>query len=133
MRRSTCNVDWLTVHAHFTMAQISAEDLATELGLAADELSKPCDNKTISLLAGYFREWRVIFAPLLSVSDLSDVDRNNRTEPEKRIATLRIWKDRNGRKATYKALVDALLNNGEKGDAESLCTEFLKLSKKKGK
>ena len=102
------------------MAQISAK-VANEIGLAADELSKPCDGSIIPSLADCFREWRVIFGSLLSELDLGDVDRENTTEEEKRIAALRKWRARNGSEATYKILVDALLNRGERSQAESLC------------
>ena len=102
------------------MAQISAE-VANEIGLAADELSKPCDERIIPSLANCFSQWRVIFGSLLSELDLGDVDRENTTEEEKRIAALRKWRDRKGREATYKILVDALLNRGERHQAESLC------------
>ena len=103
------------------MAQISAKDLATNLGLTADELLKPCDSKIIPSLADCFSQQRVIFSSLLSEIDLGDVDRENRTEEEKRIAALRKWKGRNGDGATYEVLVNALLKQGEKGQAESLC------------
>jgi hypothetical protein len=105
----------------FIMAQISAEEVANRVGLAADELSKPCDSSIIPSLADCFSQWRVIFGSLLSELDLGDVGRNNPTEEEKRIAALRKWKARNGDEATYKVLVDALLNRGERSEAESLC------------
>ena len=97
------------------MAQISAEEVANGVGLAAVELSKPCDNSIIPSLADCFSQWRVIFGYLLSELDLSDIDKENKNtrEEEKRIAALRKWRDRNGREATYKILVDALLNRGE--------------------
>ena len=103
------------------MAQISAEEVANEIGLAADELSKPCDSNIIPSLADCFSQWRVIFASVLSKIDLDDVDRENHTEKEKRIAVLGKWKDSNGTGATYKVLVSALLSNGEKDQAELLC------------
>ena len=103
------------------MAQISAKDLATNFGLTADELLKPCDSKIIASLADCFSKWRVIFSSLLSEIDLGDVDRESSIEEEKRIAVLRKWKARNGDGATYEILVSALLKQGEKGQAESLC------------
>ena len=103
------------------MAQISAEEVANGVGLAAVELSKPCDNNIVTSLADCFSQWRVIFGSLLSDLDLGDVDRDKPTEEEKRIAALRTWKARNGSEATYKILVDALLNRGERSDAENLC------------
>jgi hypothetical protein len=101
--------------------EISAEEVANEVGLAADELANPCDSGIISSLADYFCQWKVIFGSLLSELDLSDVNRDNLTEEEKRIAVLRKWKARKGCGATYKVLVDILLNRGERYQAESLC------------
>ena len=103
------------------MAQISSEEVANGVGLAVNELSKPCDNNIITSLADCFSQWRVIFGSLLSELDLGDVDRDKPTEEEKRITALRTWKARNGSEATYKILVDALLNRGERSDAENLC------------
>ena len=118
------------------MAQISAEKLASGMGLAADELSKPCDGSIIPSLADCFGQWKVIFGSLLSDLDLSDVDKENSIEEEKRIAALRKWKARNGCEATYKVLVDALLNRGERYQAENLCQKLLtdhSISDKNGK
>ena len=103
------------------MAKVSAEDVVIELGLAADELSKHCDSSIIPSLADCFGQWRVIFGSLLNQLDIDDVDKENTREEEKRIAALRKWKARNGCKATYKILVDALLNRGERAEAENLC------------
>ena len=103
------------------MARISAEDVANGVGLAANELSKPCDDSIIPSLADCFSHWKVIFGSLLSELDLDDVDKENTRGEEKRIAALRKWKARNGGRATYKVLVDALLNRGEKYQAEYLC------------
>ena len=103
------------------MAQISAEEVANEVGLAADELSKPCNDSIIPSLADCFSHWRVIFGSLLSELDLDDVDKENATEEEKRIAALRKWKAKNGSEATYKILVGVLLKKGERYQAESLC------------
>jgi hypothetical protein len=103
------------------MAQISAQEVANGVGIATDELSKPCDSGIIPSLADCFSQWRVIFGSLLSEVDLGDIDREKPTEEEKRIAALRKWRDRKGREATYKVLVDVLLNRGERYQAESLC------------
>ena len=95
--------------------------VANAVGLAPDELSKPCDYNIIPSIADCFSEWRVIFVSLLSNVDFGDVDRENHKEREKRIAALRKWKDNNGSGATYRVLVSALLDNGEKDQAELLC------------
>ena len=121
---------------HFMMAKVSAEEVANGVGLAAEELSKPCDSNIIPSLANCFSQWKVIFGSLLSELDLGDVDKENTTEEEKRIAALRKWRDRNGREATYKVLVDALLNRGQRYQAENLCGKILadlSISDKNGK
>ena len=118
------------------MAKASAKDVAHETGLAADELSNPCDSNIIPSLADCFSQWKVIFGSLLSDLDLSDIDKDNSIEEEKRIAAVRKWRDRNGCKATYKVLVDALLNRGERYQAENLCRKILahrSMSDKHGK
>jgi hypothetical protein len=99
------------------MAQISAEEVANGVGLAADDLSRPCDNSIIPPLADCFSRWR--FGSLLSELDLDDVDRD--AGEGERIAALRKWRDRKGREATYRVLVDTLLNYGDRHQAESLC------------
>ena len=108
------------------MAQVCAKHLATDIGLAVYELSKPCESSLFHSLANFFLKWRVIFSSLLSEIDLSDVDRENHDEEEKRIAALRKWKARDGDKATYEVLVDKLLESGERGQAELLCKLLIK-------
>ena len=107
------------------MARVSAEEVANGVGLAADELSKPCDSKIIPSLADCFSEWEVIFGSLLSEVDVNYVNEDNTTAVKKRIAALRKWRDRKGREATYKILVDALLSKGERYQAEILCCKIL--------
>ena len=107
------------------MARITAKGLANEIGLSADEFSKPCDDRIIHSLADCFSKWRVIFASLLSEIDLDDVHRENCKEDERRIAALRKWKSGNGHRATYEVLVKALLRSGEVDQAELLCKKVL--------
>ena len=116
--------------------KVSAEEVANEIGLAADELSKPCDNNIIPSLADCFSQWEVIFGSLLNEIDLGDEDKENTTGVKKRIAALRKWKARNGCEATYKVLVDALLKRGERYQAENLCrilVDHSTMSDKNGK
>ena len=121
----TVKIEWQQQHA---------KDIAIKVGLAAEELSKPCDSSIIPSLADCFGQWRVIFGSLLSELDLSDVDRENTTEEERRIAALRKWKARNGCEATYEILVGVLLKKGERDQAESLCKILAgHLSDKNGK
>ena len=115
-------------YTHFMMAKVTAEDVANGVDLAVDELSKPCDSNIIPSLADCFLEWEVIFGSLLSEIDVNYVKEDNTTGVNKRMAALRKWRDKNGREATYKVLVDALLNRGERDQAENLCKILAKHS-----
>lgn len=104
-----------------TMSQISSKDLAAKVGLRADALTKPCESCLFPSVANFINPWRVIFSSLLNEVDLSDIDTENHSEQEKRIAALRKWKARNGNGATYEVLVKTVLDSGEKGQAECMC------------
>ena len=108
----TIKIEWQQQHV---------KDVATKVGLAAEELSKPCHSSIIPSLANCFGQWRVIFGSQLSEVDLDDIDRDKPTEEERRIAALRKWKARKGCEATYEILVGVLLSKGERDQAESLC------------
>ena len=116
------------------MARLSAKDVAREVGLAVDELSKPCDSNHFPSLANFVREWQLVFWDLLDENDRDDIDRENPTalEPLKKVAALQKWKSRKGRGATYEVLINALLRNREKDQAESLCQFLALLSDKRG-
>ena len=98
-----------------------ALSIAAKVGLGAEELSKPCDDRLFPLLANFVHPWRLVFSSLLSDVDLDDVHRENVSEEEKRVAALRKWKARNAHKATCGILVKAVLVHGKVDQAELLC------------
>ena len=97
--------------------------IAAKVGLGAEELSKPCDDRLFPLLANFVHPWRLVFSSLLSEVDLDDIDqeKQSRSEQEKRVAALRKWKARKGHEATYDSLVKAVLDHGKVDQAEMLC------------
>lgn len=106
---------------------VSPQDIANKVGLGAKELSKPCEESLFPLLADFVHPWRLVFASLLNVIDLDDVESENtgHSEQEKRIAALHRWKTRNGNRATYELLLKAVLNSGKVDCAESMCQMLL--------
>ena len=104
----------------------SPEDVATRVGLDPSYLSNVCDEKSFPALASYVHPWRLVFAGLLSETDLEDVDSEmqGRREQEKRLACLRKWKRGHGRRATCRELVQALLTAGDVKNAELACGVF---------
>ena len=95
--------------------------IAAKLDLGVEELRKPCEDCLFPLLANFVHPWRLVFSSLLSDVDLDDVDKENQSEQEKRVAALRKWKARSGREATYDILLEAILISGRMDQAELLC------------
>ena len=87
--------------------------------------NRPCDDRLFASLANFVHPWRLVFSSLLSEMDLDDIDEENqsRSEQEKRVAALRKWKAREGRKATYAVLLGAILDSGKVDQAEMLCEQ----------
>ena len=106
-----------------SLSRDRALSIAAKVGLSAEELSKPCDDRLFPLLANFVHPWRLVFSSLLSEVDLDDVHRENSSEEEKRLGALRKWKTRNAHKATYGALLGAILDCGKVDQAELLCEQ----------
>ena len=108
----------------YVASKIFAEDLATEIGLKAVELTKPCQDSIFPWLANFVDPWREILSSLLSKVDLSDVDTENRdrSEQQKGIAALHKWKARKGRKATKEGQVE----NKESGNGNEKSEKVVK-------
>ena len=106
-----------------SLSRNRALSIAAKVGLGAEELSKPCDDRLFPLLANFVHPWRLVFSSLLSEVDVDDVAEENqsRSEQEKRVAALRKWKARKGHEATYSVLVKAVLDQGKVDQAELIC------------
>ena len=70
------------------------------------------------------KEWRSLPSHLgirMPSITKNDIDRNFKTEKEKRYALFCQWKEMNGSAATYERLIMALLAINCRADAESVC------------
>lgn len=105
---------------------LSVLDIANRNGLNTEDVDRPFDESLIPSLANYVHPWSLVFTFLLSEVDLSDIETENigRSEHEKRIAALRKWKAANGHRATYRSLLQALLESGRTDHAESICDKL---------
>lgn len=110
-----------------------AEDVAHRLDVDPRLLEGSCEEAVLPSLATFVHPWREVFGFLLAPLDLDDVNAECRTEQEKRLSSLRKWKERRGTKATYAELINALLNNGNVDKAEDLCRHIQTISKEQGK
>ena len=104
-------------------SSISPEQVAERLGLDAKRLEEECDESSFPSLRNLVHPWRLVFSNLLTPVDLDDVDseHSSRPEEEKRLGCLRKWKARVGARATFKAIVQAVLLSGSLANAEAIC------------
>ena len=102
---------------------LGLEDTAARFGLDSSHLNKPCSEAFFVSFSDHVNPWRVVFASLLSETDLNDIDseQTGRSEQEKRLACLRKWKSRRGNGATFRAIIEAVLSTGNVDSAEALC------------
>ena len=101
----------------------TVEDVAAHFDLDSSHLNKPCTEAFLLSFSDHVNPWRLVFANLLSETDLDDIDseQTGRSEQEKRLACLRKWKSRRGNGATFRAVIEAVLSTGNVGSAEALC------------
>lgn len=112
---------------------LKAEDIARQLDVDPHLLEGSCEEGVLPSLVTFVHPWREVFGFLLAPIDLDDVNAECRSEQEKRLSSLRKWKERRGTEATYAELTNALLNNGSVDKAEALCLHIQTISKEQGK
>lgn len=102
----------------------STEDVATEAGLSPEYLDEQLEEDFIPILADKVQPWKLTFYSILGILDVDDVEGElpDRSEQEKRIATLQKFNAKYDRRATYRVLIQAMLVNGMVDDALQLCT-----------
>lgn len=70
------------------------------------------DEEIIAKIAAQFETWRVT-APYLNIgrAEIKEIQRDNDTERERKVATLHKWVQKKGDEATYVNLILAFLND----------------------
>ena len=98
--------------------------------LTEETLKKPCSDAHI-LDIRKFIAWSEVGPRLKNISqrDIDDIERDERNQLEKRNRLLSLWVDKNGNDATYYHLINAMLAEGKREDAEKV---LKLLSPKKG-
>ena len=101
---------------------ITVEDVAARAGIGLDALANECSQTVLRSLADFCEDWRLIGKRLeLTHTDVNDIDRDYRTEKEKRVGMLEKWREKFAFKAKYQTLVEALLAEGKSTDAIEAC------------
>ena len=111
------------------MAQYTVDELADQAG--ARDLDRECTNEDFLDLHKFFDPWELIGQHLkLAQSQISAVDGDYKTTDQKRLGLLQKWKEIFAHKATYRAVIAALLACGKAEQALEVCKI---LAQKQGK
>ena len=94
-------------------------------------LDQECSDKHLKSISLFLDRGSV--APHLGLSeiDIQDIDCDKRKEAEKRLQTLEKWKRKYAFKATYRKLVEILLDIGDASSAQKVC-KLLQLQVQEG-
>ena len=85
-------------------------------------LELECSSEMLPNLANFVVNWRVLsFHLKLTEAEIAAIDEDNHTVDEKRIGMLVKWRGRFAFRATYRVLVQALLDCGRVSDAVDMC------------
>ena len=104
---------------------ITAEELAEEAELPVQCLDTPFCVEHAHLLSGFFDRWESIgYGLKLTKSDISSIKDDNSDAEMRRITMLQTWKERFAHKATYRVLVEALLQSGLAQQALDMCRKI---------
>ena len=104
------------------MAAITLEELLEEVGVHPEKLNESVSDDHLRAIAIFLTSWwRVATYLGLSENDLGDVEQEGKDEQDKRLKVLQIWKGKFGFKATYRMLVEVLLQLAKADIAEKIC------------
>ena len=103
------------------MAGITLDDCIEQFGLDDEVLGTECSEEHI-LAVSSFLDWKGVSPHLeLTDSEVEAVDSDGKDEADKRHKTLKKWKSKFAFKATYRNLIQALLDSGRANHAAEVC------------
>ena len=87
-----------------------------------DRLNKQCSEQAIEKIIEYCKQWKRIGSKLgLTTTQIEDIDKEKKTEDEKRSTMLSMWKQIYSYKATFEKLVKAIYDCDCTEDAYQIC------------
>ena len=103
------------------MAGITLDDCIQRFDFTDEVLDAKCSDEHI-LDVSRFLDWKGVARYLkLTESEVDAVDSDGRDEQDKRRKTLEKWMSKFAFKATYRNLIQALLDSGRGDHAEKVC------------
>ena len=107
---------------------ITANELAEEAELSSDCLKLPFCKDHAHVLAEFCDLWESIGHHLgLNDAIINGIKEDNSTAEKRRTAMLQLWKERFAHKATYRVLIQALIDSGRAQQALELCHKIKEL------
>ena len=105
----------------------TVQELLDNAGFEGQHLNQQCLEKHLTTIAEHYCDnWQIIGLYLkLTKNEISAINDNYKTTEEKRVHVLMKWREKYGRKATYKVLVEAFLSNKQVDTAQRII-EWLK-------
>ena len=108
---------------------VTLEDLIALYGVK--NIDRECTDEDILALGDFCDPWKLVGEFLgLSLSEINGIGEDNQTAPLRRLAVLQSWKSKFAFKATYRALITALLKCKKADLASKVCKT---LAEKEGK
>ena len=99
---------------------LTLEDLIAEYGVK--NIDKECSDEDILAFGEFCDPWEEVGKFLgLSPADISAITEDHRTASLRRLGVLQKWKSRFAFKATYRALITALLKCKKADEARKVC------------
>ena len=93
-----------------TPEKMTTRELATKCNISLRNLEQECSDNDILALAEFCDPWEFVGSHLkLTEAQISAIQSDNKTTEERRLASLRKWKETQSYRATFKAYVDALI------------------------
>lgn len=104
---------------------INANELAEEAGLSSQCLDIPFREEYAHLLAEFCDPWEEIGYHLNMIkSDINSINGDKTTIKMKTITMLQTWKERFAHRATYRALIEAMIQSGHAQQALNICQKL---------
>ena len=85
-------------------------------------IDQPCSDQDLCKISSLIPRWEEL-TPYFDLDEVEveDIKETNSSPPLRRLAMLRKWKHKKGKKATYRLLAEILITQGLRNVAETLC------------
>ena len=104
------------------MAAIDLEELLKEVGVRLEKLNESISDDHLHAIALFLTSWQTVASKLsLNEVDQDAIEREGKSEEDKKRKVLQKWKGKFAFKATYRMLVEALLSLAKADVAEKVC------------